>query len=161
MDRSAKPSASVSARRLYAAGSHRYLVSMRLLLSIALASALSLHSVSPASGPAPLVDDSAYLVEHHDGKTPDSARELARVIIPSAWSKGREWRCLDELWTHESEWRYRADNPYSSAYGIPQILGLSDDLSPAEQILRGVRYIEHRYDTPCGAWDFWQDHSWY
>ena len=129
---------------------------MRLFLSIALAGVLSIHPISSASAPEmDRVDDGAVLISHNDGKTPESARELARVLVPHSWSSGREWRCLVTLWTHESGWRYKADNPHSSAYGIPQILRLPEDLSPAQQILRGIRYIESRYDTPCEAWDFW------
>jgi hypothetical protein len=36
-------------------------------------------------------------------------------------------------WYKESRWNYKAKNPKSSAYGIPQILGLKE-LSPIKQI---------------------------
>ena len=61
---------------------------------------------------------------------------------------------MDELWHRESRWNPKADNPRSSAYGIPQILRLSEKLSPIQQIDRGVAYIVHRYDTPCRALAF-------
>jgi hypothetical protein len=35
-----------------------------------------------------------------------------------------EFYCINELWFRESRWNYKAKNPRSSAFGIPQILGL-------------------------------------
>ena len=55
---------------------------------------------------------------------------------------------------------YLADNPNSTAYGIAQMLN-EDSSDPAEQISNGLRYIKHRYDTPCEAWKFWRSHYWY
>lgn len=71
-----------------------------------------------------------------------------------------EFVCLNNLWGKESHWNYKADNPNSSAYGIAQMLN-EDSKHPAEQIINGLRYIEHRYDKPCIAWKFWQRHNWY
>ena len=61
----------------------------------------------------------------------------------------------------ESNWRWKADNKQSTAFGIPQILGLSEALTPEEQIIRGYEYIEHRYGTACSAWSFWQKKFYY
>jgi hypothetical protein len=36
----------------------------------------------------------------------------------------KQYRCLELLWNRESRWDPRADNPKSSAYGIPQLLKL-------------------------------------
>ena len=41
-----------------------------------------------------------------------------------------EFYCLDELWHKESRWNYKAKNPKSSAFGIPQIIGFFS-LSPS------------------------------
>lgn len=71
-----------------------------------------------------------------------------------------EFVCLIKLWDKESHWNYKADNPNSSAYGIAQMLN-EDSKHPAEQILNGLRYIEHRYDKPCNAWKFWLRKNWY
>lgn len=62
----------------------------------------------------------------------------------------KEYRCLEILWTHESKWDPRANNPKSSAYGIPQLLKLKEH-DPYKQIDLGLKYIEHRYKTPCKA----------
>jgi hypothetical protein len=63
----------------------------------------------------------------------------------------KEYRCLELLWHKESRWNPRADNPRSSAYGIPQILKYKEK-DPYKQIDRGLKYIEHRYKTACKAW---------
>jgi hypothetical protein len=80
-----------------------------------------------------------------------------------------QWPCLDKLWKKESGWNYKAENPSSGAYGVPQALPGSkmasegDDwrTNPATQIKWGLGYIKGRYDTPCGAWGHSQDTGWY
>lgn len=62
----------------------------------------------------------------------------------------KEYRCLEILWNRESQWDPRANNPKSSAYGIPQLLKLKE-LDPYKQIDLGLKYITHRYQTPCKA----------
>jgi hypothetical protein len=79
------------------------------------------------------------------------------------------WPSLLTMWTHESNWNERADNPSSSAYGIPQALpgskmssaGPNWQTNSATQIAWGLGYIKARYHDPCGAWSFWQSHHWY
>jgi hypothetical protein len=80
-----------------------------------------------------------------------------------------EMGCLDAMWTHESHWNHLAQNASSGAYGIPQALPASkmavygeDYLTnPVPQIRWGLNYIQTRYGSPCGAWNFWQAHNWY
>ena len=76
------------------------------------------------------------------------------------WS-GREWECLLSLWTSESRFdNYAKNQRGSSAYGIAQLLGERD--SRAEyQILRGLKYISKRYETPCKAKNFFLKHRYY
>ncbi|GAB2926800.1 transglycosylase SLT domain-containing protein [Micromonospora polyrhachis] len=72
--------------------------------------------------------------------------------------------CLDKLWTKESGWNHKASNPSSGAYGIPQAYpgskmgSVASDwkTNPATQIKWGLGYIKGRYDTPCGAWSYFQ-----
>jgi len=64
-----------------------------------------------------------------------------------------QYYCLDELWFKESRWNPKADNPKSTAYGIPQILKLQET-NPFKQIDIGLRYIEHKHGTPCKALSF-------
>ena len=65
----------------------------------------------------------------------------------------KEYRCLELLWNRESRWDPRANNPKSSAYGIPQLLRLKV-LDPYMQIDLGLKYIQHRHKTPCKAWAY-------
>ena len=54
-----------------------------------------------------------------------------------------QYYCLEELWFRESRWNPKADNPRSTAYGIPQLLKLKEQ-NPFRQIDIGLRYIEHK-----------------
>jgi hypothetical protein len=91
------------------------------------------------------------------------SKSYARVQM-IAWQK-HQYECLDELWTRESNWRANAYNRQKvmgrNAYGIPQILGLKRGTHPTEQIDKGLKYIIHRYGTPCMAWKFHQRLGWY
>jgi hypothetical protein len=33
--------------------------------------------------------------------------------------------------------------------------------NPKTQIKWGLNYMNSRYDSPCGAWSFWQANHWY
>jgi hypothetical protein len=72
----------------------------------------------------------------------------------------KQYRCLELLWNRESRWDPRADNPKSTAFGIPQLLKLKE-LDPYKQIDRGLKYITHKHQTPCRAWAFHQLRGWY
>ena len=54
----------------------------------------------------------------------------------------KQYRCLVSLWTLESRWNPKADNPKSSAYGIPQLLNMTET-NPYKQIDLGIKYINH------------------
>jgi len=72
-----------------------------------------------------------------------------------------EWKALDELWYIESRWDYTADNPRSTAYGIPQLLKMDPKTPLIKQIDLGLKYIKHRYGTPTKALKFHNRHGWY
>ena len=67
----------------------------------------------------------------------------------------KQLNCIDKLWMKESRWSSKANNKKSTAFGIPQILGLKTK-DPYKQIERGLEYIRYRYGTPCAAWKFWK-----
>ena len=71
-----------------------------------------------------------------------------------------EYLCLEKLWYLESKWNYRANNKRSSAYGIPQLLKLKSK-NPYTQIDAGLKYIAHRYGTPCKALAYHKKHGHY
>jgi resuscitation-promoting factor RpfB len=100
---------------------------------------------------------------------PGSARAVGRSLAAQRGWGDDQFACLDKLWTKESNWRVDADNPSSSAYGIPQALPGSKMASaggdwrtnPATQITWGLGYIEGRYGTPCSAWSHSVAKGWY
>jgi len=72
----------------------------------------------------------------------------------------KEFRCLDKLYTKESNWREDARN--GSHHGIPQ--GRSKWLSTVngyKQVVWGLNYIGHRYGEPCIALDHWSKYGWH
>jgi hypothetical protein len=87
-------------------------------------------------------------------------REIARALLPRFGFSADQFGCLDSLWTRESGWNASADNPSSSAYGIPQALpgskmasaGADWATNPVTQITWGLGYIQDRYVSPCAAW---------
>ena len=64
----------------------------------------------------------------------------------------KQYRCLLILWRSESQWNPKANNPKSSAYGIPQLLKMKET-NPYKQIDLGLKYIAKRYGNPCKALD--------
>ncbi len=106
-------------------------------------------------------------------RTEDLSDEDPRVIARALLSKfgwgEDQFGCLDSLWTRESNWNPHADNPNSSAYGIPQALpgskmasaGADWATNPVTQITWGLGYIQDRYGSPCSAWGHSQSHGFY
>lgn len=94
-------------------------------------------------------------------------RDIARALLPEYGFSSSQFDCLDNLYVSESDWRIDADNPTSSAYGIPQALTQTHDLpagymtSAEVQIRWGLEYIADRYGTPCSAWSFKAANNWY
>jgi len=74
----------------------------------------------------------------------------------------KQYKCLASLYGKESAWNYKAYNKSSGTVGIPQ--GKSVWLltaTPIQQTEWGMRYIKHRYSTPCNAWDHWRKYNWH
>ena len=96
-------------------------------------------------------------------------RDIGRVLLAEFGFSSDQFGCLDSLWTKESGWSVTADNPSSSAYGIPQALpgskmssaGSDWATNPVTQIRWGLGYIQDRYGSPCSAWGHSQSVGWY
>jgi len=96
-------------------------------------------------------------------------RGAAQILVAERGWGSDQFTCLEKLWTKESNWRWDADNPTSSAYGIPQSLpgskmssaGADWETNPVTQIKWGLGYIDGRYGTPCSAWGHSQSNNWY
>ena len=72
----------------------------------------------------------------------------------------KQYKCLDELYTHESNWNPLSKN--GSHYGIPQ--GNSEWLKEQDgwtQVVWGLDYIGHRYGEPCVALNHWSKYGWH
>jgi hypothetical protein len=99
----------------------------------------------------------------------EDPRTIARALLAEFGFTSDQFSCLDSLWMSESGWRVTADNPNSSAYGIPQALpgskmstaGADWATNPITQIRWGLGYIRDRYGSPCSAWSFKQGRGWY
>ena len=96
-------------------------------------------------------------------------RDIAYQLMPEYGLSQAEFSCLDSLWISESDWDPTADNPTSTAYGIPQALtgGTHSNLpadymtNPVSQIRWGLWYIDNSYGGACSAWEFKQANNWY
>ena len=93
-------------------------------------------------------------------RTPLGAKRVAKSILVEEYGFAeKEYKCLNQLWTQESNWNYKSRNKKSGAHGIPQALPatkmnvVSTDwrTNPVTQIRWGLRYISIRYETPCKA----------
>ena len=93
-------------------------------------------------------------------RTPLGAKKVAKSILLNEYGfSEKEYKCLNRLWSKESNWNYKARNKNSGAHGIPQALPASKmnvvstdwRTNPVTQIRWGLRYISIRYETPCKA----------
>ncbi|MGZ4437583.1 MAG: aggregation-promoting factor C-terminal-like domain-containing protein [Nocardioidaceae bacterium] len=125
-------------------------------------------SVDPAKASALDQKSGGQTTQTEDLSSQDP-RTIAKALLPQFGFDESQFSCLDSLYMSESGWDIHADNPTSSAYGIPQALPAEkmasagpDWQNNAEtQIRWGLQYIQSSYGTPCGAWDFKQSHNWY
>ncbi|GAA5144278.1 transglycosylase SLT domain-containing protein [Nocardioides marinquilinus] len=96
-------------------------------------------------------------------------RDIAMALLGEFGFSSDQFGCLDSLYVRESGWNVYADNPTSSAYGIPQALpgskmssaGADWATNPVTQIRWGLGYIRDRYGSPCGAWAHSESVGWY
>ena len=103
------------------------------------------------------------------GRAVADPRSAARAMVGEHGWGEEQFGCLDRLWTRESNWNHRAENPSSGAYGIPQALpgdkmasaGGDWRTNPLTQIEWGLGYIRDVYGSPCGAWAHSESAGWY
>ena len=108
-------------------------------------------------------------VTRSEDLTRTDPRALAKRLMSSYGLSTADFDCVDRLWSGESGWNVHADNPSSSAYGIPQALPGSKMASAGPnwqdnaetQIRWGLGYIANRYGSACAAWSFKQGNGWY
>ena len=90
-------------------------------------------------------NNNAYAINNNDIE-----KEKYKLYSHIKLTNHRQYLCLEQLWYLESKWNPKADNKKSTAYGIPQLLKLKIN-NPYMQIDAGLKYIAHRYGTPCKA----------
>ena len=102
--------------------------------------------------------------------TPAGAKATASALAASRFGWGADqFQCLDNLWTKESGWNYRAYNANGGATGIPQALPGSKmgtvapdwQTNATTQVTWGLQYISAAYGTPCAAWGHSQANNFY
>jgi hypothetical protein len=94
-----------------------------------------------------------------------SAKAIAKKLI----ADDAQYNAFEKIVTRESNWDVTAQNASSGAYGLVQALPGSkmsthgsDWRTNAEtQIKWGIDYMEDRYGSPVGAWNFWKVNNWY
>jgi hypothetical protein len=117
---------------------------------------VEIHRTKPAINKGPV---------SYEQKLQNKKLAARYAYLAFGW-EGRERECLIALWTRESRFDNHArpldgaGRPRSSAFGIAQHLG-ETSRDPATQILRGLRYISHRHDTPCRADAFQRRNNYY
>ncbi|WP_326723463.1 MULTISPECIES: transglycosylase SLT domain-containing protein [unclassified Streptomyces] len=97
--------------------------------------------------------------------TASSAKTIAHKVIPDA----AQFNAFSKIVEHESGWDVNATNSSSGAYGLVQALpgskmasaGSDWKTNPETQIKWGLNYMNDRYGSPVGAWNFWQANGWY
>lgn len=115
------------------------------------------------------------------GDTSAGIKGYAKSLFGHYGWSGNQFGALDQLWNHESGWNPGANNPSSSAYGIPQGLvqlhhiprpywgtkvsdaggGTYAGGDPKYQVRWGLNYIKGRYGSPAAAWAHWTPASGY
>ncbi|HEY3522291.1 MAG TPA: hypothetical protein VGK63_01195 [Candidatus Limnocylindrales bacterium] len=113
---------------------------------------------------APRIHGAPHAILKYRASSVAAARAYARVRLGPT-----QFACLDRLWTKESNWRPRALNRSSGAYGIPQALpgskmataGADWRYNPMTQVRWGLDYIGRAYGTACAAWSHSVHTDWY
>ncbi|MFF7328992.1 transglycosylase SLT domain-containing protein [Streptomyces sp. NPDC090306] len=99
------------------------------------------------------------------GSSAAQAQAVAHKMIPNS----AQYAAFSHIVEHESNWNVSATNSSSGAYGLVQALpgskmasaGSDWKTNPKTQIKWGLDYMNSRYGSPVGAWNFWQTHNYY
>ena len=117
---------------------------MVLILTIALTFSVHDNSVKPVSQRvAPAGEVIAYYENEYQHYAIELLNEQGNI---------EQWTCLYTLWTRESNWRPKAQNKSSGAYGIAQFMpstwinvGMKKTDDGIKQVEAGLLYIDRRW----------------
>lgn len=108
------------------------------------------------TGLAILMPSEAKSVNQHSFTSKDYIRSLLN---------NEQALCLIKLYGKESAFRTDAIgnlNGSRQTYGIPQLKNpIIKDMNAYNQIDYGMKYIEHRYGSPCRAYAHWIRKGWH
>lgn len=108
------------------------------------------------TGLAILMPSEAKSVNQHSFTSKDYIRSLLN---------NEQALCLIKLYGKESAFKTDAIgnlNGSKQTYGIPQLKNpIIKDMNAYNQIDYGMKYIEHRYGTPCRAYAHWVKRGWH
>jgi len=114
-------------------------------------------------------------VQHHESKPkpkpiPTQAtwkekkanKKLAMRYAHAGWGWDlKQQQCVYNIFMRESKFDHLAKNQEgSTAYGIGQMLNEKSN-DPVIQLLHAYKYIEHRYQNPCNAYQHHLRKNWY
>jgi hypothetical protein len=97
-----------------------------------------------------LLISALLIINTQEARAYNPSIEAYKLYAHMMVGNDKQYRCLVELWDRESHWNPNANNPKSSAYGIPQLLRMTST-NPYRQIELGLKYITKRYGNSCVA----------
>ncbi len=89
-----------------------------------------------------LLISALLIINTQEARAYNPSIEAYKLYAHMMVGSDKRYRCLVELWDRESHWNPKADNPKSSAYGIPQLLRMTTT-NPYSQIELGIKYIDN------------------
>ena len=109
-----------------------------------------------ARGVALAIGLSLFIPSAHAPALNVEPKEFAYLLL----NNKTQYKCIATLWGKESAWNHLAVSYDGSAYGIPQMRNKRVlHLDANTQVIWGLRYVEHRYKTPCSALRHWRKHG--
>ena len=127
------------------------MIKLKILIVLFIVSVTTIQNTAIAQAPTKTNIEALAL---HEPKL------YAQILVTQKGWTAKQYACLNDIWTNESHWNYKAKSPISTAFGIWQ--GITETShEPDVQIRNGIRYISYRYGNPCTAWKWWQRHYWY
>lgn len=89
-----------------------------------------------------LLISALLIINIQEASAYDPSIEAYKLYAHMMVGNDKQYRCLVELWDRESHWNPKADNPKSTAFGIPQLLKMKST-NPYRQIELGLKYLNH------------------
>lgn len=107
-----------------------------------------------------LLSISLTLININEASASSKSIDLYKLYAHVKIVHADQYKCLDTLWTHESNWNPLAKNKKSSAFGIPQLIRMTTK-DPLQQIDLGLKYIKARHGTACAALTYFKKRGHY